>query len=171
MCRNLLSKTGSDARSAEIPTRQDSLERTWNAPRNLLFVNFSPPFLETVPGQVGGSQNRCRSCCPKLRRNRVEPRERVRRALFPPFCLFVHNRYRFSRLTKRLIDVHQTSSISASVCMRLFACPCTSVHTWHITICRASARICSSLSEHLCAHECCPCQSFTTSRPPSPVHV
>ena len=75
LCSNLLSKTGPDARSAEIPTRQDSLKRAGNEPRSLLSVPFSPPFLETVPGWVGGSQNRCRSCCLWLHRNRVEPRE------------------------------------------------------------------------------------------------
>ena len=92
----------------------------------------------------------------------VSSRERVRRALFPPFCHSV--RSRFSRLTKRLIDVHQSSSISPSVCMHLIACPCTVVHTRHITICLASARICSSLSEHLCAHECWACRPPVTTR-------
>ena len=142
---------GPDARSAEIPTRQDSVKRATNEPEKPFLRDFPSPFPQPVPGRVGGSQNRCRSCCPRLRCNRVEPRE-SEASTVPAFLLFVQNR--FSRLTKRLTDVHQTSSISLSVCMHLTACPCTSVPIRHITICLASARICSSLSEHLCAHEC-----------------
>ena len=127
-CRNLPSQTGSDARSAEIPARQDSQKRVLETAEEISLL--LPPFL--VCSRVGWADPKIAVALAVPGCNAtVSSREGVRRALFP---LSSHSvRSRFNRLTKRLIDVHQTSSISPLLSMHLVACPahpCTQAYEY-----------------------------------------
>ena len=133
-CGDSLSKTRPDARSAEIPTRQDSLKRS--PERTKLSLLLSSPFSPSnqLPGRVGGSQNRCRSRCPCCNAVRSS-RERVRRAS----CGASRPSSQPFRPSSA-VSPTCTNPSSLFLCMYLFTCTCTCVHEAYMNICLASAR-------------------------------
>ena len=134
-CRNLLSETGPDARSAEIPPRQDSPKRVPEPPVEISLL--LPPFLAW--SRVGWADPKIAVALAVPGCNAtVSSRERVRRALF---------------LLSHALRVQPFSPVSPNVsptCTRhhlsLFSSACIYSHALHIRahrhmdICLASAR-------------------------------